>query len=314
MTDSTPPEWAAEAAASIRRMPMRRRDGDTGRPAALVRESGYFLGVDECARTVAADADRDLWLGFGRRWPVLSKAGWLVAPAVPVPVGRGPTEGPDGVYRQSADRILREAVGVERGLLSAGSPADAESRVFDLLWFGDRERLMLSGDSIEIEDLFCRAVVPASPAALDRLLVRGRRLAPELVAGLPKATGRRTSEIAVGRQLALMAPGRRWRRPEDYLGGRSDVRAVRPGAGSLAAELRDGRVLEFASSTGPDGWMLELRNGDSAITRIRLRTDAVRLELSAEVAGTTDLLAPAARGRLAFDLHADLIALAGQKV
>jgi hypothetical protein len=313
VTDRTPPQWAAEAAANIRQSPLRWFDGDSDRPPKEVRDSGYYLGAEECVRSLEAGIDPDAWYGFGGRWPVLCGATWTVAPAVPVAIGSHPTDGPGGAYHRRASGIVREAVGIEQSLLTAEPTGTDPGAPFDLLWFGDVERWVVRGGTLEIEDLFCRARVAADRSVLDRLLVRARRLPDELIAGLPTARGIETRQVEVGRSRSLMGTGLRWQEPSAFLRSRGGVRAVRGDDSTLVAELEDGREVAYLVVDRADGWSLSSSSGDPSIVGFSLRWNADHVRLLAEVADTIDLLAPGVRGRLAFDLQSDLVVVTGQK-
>jgi hypothetical protein len=248
---------------------------------------------------------------LGHGWPLLSlpERSGLVAPGVPVVVGGEPSDGPDAAYRRGEGRsIERETLGRWETFVAADTPAPS----FQLLAFGDSERILLDAGWIEIADLFSRLRVPATPAAVDRVLARGLRLGSDLVdrvsPGEAEAGETGRAEIAVGRAAGLVdlaAIGD----PERVLGVHAGVESSTH-AGATVTLVGPFGEATFDVEATSDGWRALRRAGAWPFALVRVATSPDRVLLAAEPAPEVNLLAPGMRTRLAFDLLSDLVTLA----
>jgi len=294
----------------VRRLPLRSHAEGRGLDGDAVVDSGWFHGVGECLEALTAIAGGDLVLGdaFGGPWPLLAKDGWLVAPALPVAMGVTPMVGTDAEYSRREPGIWREAAGLEELIIAIDGRRPVPGSVFDLLWFGDNERYMVRGGMLEIEDLFAVVRMAATPALLDRILLRARRVEEDLVRGLRLADNAFHTEIEVRRPSALSSE-KRWRDARLVLETRTDVRKARRRGDEVVAEMERGDEVVFALEEGREGWRLDLREGAYIFTALALKRRGETLCLCATLDAAVDPLAQGMRGRLAFDLRSDLVAL-----
>ncbi|MCK5375449.1 MAG: hypothetical protein KAJ97_00105 [Acidobacteria bacterium] len=314
MTDfhalSAAPAWQERAAATVRRLPLRRHAGGRGLDKDAIVASGWFHGVGECLEVLTAIVGGNLVSGgaFGGPWPLLARDGWLVAPALPVAVGTTPVVGTDAEYSQREPGVWREAAGLEELIIATDGRGPVPGGAFDLLWFGDNERYVVHGGALEVEDLFAVVRVPATPALLDRMLLRARRVEEDLLHGLRWADDAFPAEIEVRRSSALSSE-ERWRDARLVLETRTDVRSAQQRSDEVAAETEHGDEVVFALEEGREGWRLDLREGTYPFTALALRRRGEMLCLRATLDSAVDPLAQGMRGRLAFDLRSDLVAL-----
>lgn len=291
-------------------LPIRWSEEDAGAAETDVTARGWFQGVDECARILAARTGLEVCRGggFGGQWPLLRGPGRVVAPALPVVIGEGAATGPDGEYCVDTVGVWREAVGINEPYLVGDTSRPAPGAPFDLLWFTDTERFLVRGGMLEVEDLFGALRVPAKARLLDRFLIRPFRIEGSLLSSLPPAATEDAQVIEVRRPLALSTKDR-WRDPASLLAARADIEVVRRRGDSLEAQVVGGHEVIFGVESGPAGWLLTLRTGDYVLTEVRLDRAATTLRLSATLDPRVDALAPGMRGRLIFDLRSDLVAL-----
>lgn len=298
------------AVALVRHLPLRWSDHDSGEPAEAVIARGWFSGAGECARALATQAqlETDQGRAFGTSWPMLQGGAWTLAPAVPVAVSRETAVGVDGGYRCDATGVWREAGGAEDLFLTWDPSRPPPGAPFDLLWFGDFERFAVRDGTLEIEDLFGVLRTPASPQLLDRLLVRSRRVGGEVLADLPLTDRAGPQTVEVRRAEDLSEEGR-WRDPSTFLATRADIGTTKLRGASIEARVVGGAAAIFACVEEEDGWLLALREGRYVFTEIRATRHEKTISLSATLNSEVDGLAPGMRGRLIFDLRADLVAL-----
>ncbi|MCD4749079.1 MAG: hypothetical protein K8R59_06880 [Thermoanaerobaculales bacterium] len=302
-----PRQPPAEAAAlMVRTIPLRHNEEQAETPAAEVAR-GWFsdprtLG-DVLAEITGAEVLAGTALGGG--WPWLQVGDVVIAPGLPVKAGSTEEEGPDGVYRVAGERVLREAGGRERVFLE--KMATTGKADFDLLWFGAMERFLVRAGRLEVEDLFCRMLIPVRQVDLERLLVRGKRVEAAVLDGVPTDELEERPTIEVARPVTATSP--RWRDPEAFLSARIDIAAVTVTGAALSLRSERGETANFLCESGPAGWRLELESGAYPLEAITMRTAEDDLVLTAEVGSEIDLLRPGMRGRLAFDLISDLVEL-----
>ena len=291
-------------------MPLRWCEGDSDRAASAVIDSGWFEGPYECARILLAMAPLKPvdGLGFGSRWPLLRDSHRLIAPALPVVASDESGVAIDAEYRCDTKSVWREAVGVEEIFLTGDESIDAPGRPFDLLWFGDSERFTVRGEVLEIEDLFGKLCVPATGNTLDRGLIRARRIDSEVLSSLQLAETERPQTIEVRRPARLNAK-ELWRDPARFMAGRSDIEKARVRGGCVEARVVGGAVAVFQIDESDSGWSLVLRDGNYVFGDFCVQRQATTLSVCATLDDRLDGMAPGMRGRLIFDLRADLVAL-----
>lgn len=233
----------------------------------------------------------------------------VVAPGVPVVVGSDETNGCDAAYRRGPGlTIERESRGRWQRLVA---PEGAVATPFDLLAFGDSERIRVHDGVVEIEDLFSCLRVPATATALDRVLVRGLRAPPELVATCPTSraadAGHRGAEICVGRAATLVELDAVMD-PERVLRAHSGVETVSIEGCSVLLNGAWGTAT-FDVEHAATGWYATKTSGGWPFDRIGVETCASHVELVAQPSADIDVLAPGVRTRLAFDVLSDLVKL-----
>lgn len=301
---------AEKAVALIRAFPLRFEGAARSRDLRSVLESGWFAGANECVRVLAEVYRGTTGRGaaFGGSWPYLEVAGWLVAPAVPVVVEDSETSGPDGVYRLRDGAVWREAVGHDQPLLFTADPSEVLGDRFDLLWFGYRERYLVRGDTLEIEDLFSLMRMPLEARFLNRFLPRVRRRDETVVADLALAGSTRQPTIEVRRRRE-MVHGEKWRDPCQLLSSRAGVRSVERDGDQVVVEMGRDEQLVLKVVDERDGWRAFVWEGTFPFQGIELLEHDEVLSLTGTLGRDLDPLKHGLRGRLAFDLNADLVAL-----
>lgn len=310
MTHPRPKTELVEVADAVRRLPL--RWSGTGRDAGVkeILERGWFDDPQECARVLSSIAGNDAISGqaFGGPWPLIETGEWKVAPALPVPVGPDPVPGADGEYFFREKMVWRESGGAEEPFLSVDGAGLPPGRPFDLLWFGDGERFTIVDATLVVEDLFSVLTVAADPAVIERFLIRARRLAPEVLEGIALADSPREAEIEVRRPVAATV-GEAEREPADLLSVRADLLSVEKRGAEVVAKTVQGDRVVFSVESTPRGWLLLLVEGSYVFNGLCFERRQDVVSLKATPGPTIDPLAPGMRGRLAFDLRADLVAL-----
>jgi len=301
---------AEKAAALIRRVPIRFESAIGNRDPATVLESRWFAGVSECLNVLCEVYRGSIQRGaaFGTTWPYMIAGGRVVAPALPVVVGEAETTGPDGCYKLGEAVVWREAIGEKRRLLILESPAAAGGTGFDLMWFGDGERYLLRGGVLEVEDLFSVLRIQATAPVIDRLLMRTLRVDADVIDGLEFGEQGEPSEIEVRRSRDLVAD-QRWRDAARVLQVREDVVGVERRDDQLVVSTaRDDNVV-FNLVQEPRGWRIYKWEGEYPFRTLGLMERDEVLCFSGTLDKAIDPLAPGNRGRLAFDLRSNLVAL-----
>jgi hypothetical protein len=302
---------AEKAAALVRAFPLRQLKTVGARDLKSVVESRWFADPAECLRLLVG-----LFRGhprrgraFGTSWPYLEAGGRWVAPALPVAVGAAEMTGPDGCYRLRDGVVWREAGGGVRPLLSVSEMPSAPDVGFDVLWFGDAERYLLRSATLEVEDLFSVYRVAATARVVDVVLFRERRVDRELLSGVELSEQEAPAEIAVRRSRELLT-GDRYRDPEATLSVRVDIRHVERQGDQLLADTELGERGVFNVVEEPHGWRLYTWEGRYPLRSLALTETSGDVRYSATIRSEVDPLTPGLRSRLAFDLRADLTALA----
>jgi hypothetical protein len=306
----TAAEGAGRAAAEIVKTVLCWREGDGERERNTAAERPRFESVAACAHRLgrATGAAVSTACAFGGEWPVVRGEGWMVAPALPLALTAAGGDGPDAGYHLCGDAVWREAAGAERLLLTTSVADPAPGAPFDLLWFGDAERYTLRGGILVVDDLFAEVEVPVDQATLERLLVRARRVDAAVLDGLVLDRPAVPATITVNRPAAL-TPGESWRDPEGLLCARADVERTARSGDRIEVTTSAGSTVAFLCEERADGWTVRLLSGDYPLAALSLRREEDSLSLSAVLDPAIDPLAPGMRGRLAFDLRSDLVAL-----
>jgi hypothetical protein len=285
-------------------------DGDSGCTESEAHARGWFEGAAECARVLADLTSLEVIAGsgFGGWWPVLFSSGKTIAPALPI-VAEGETgAGPDGEYRVDGGSVWREAAGSECLYLTSERTQTPPGQRFDLLWFGDGERYLVRNGWLEIEDLFGLVRAPATIAALDRVLIRPQRVDSGVISALPTTDARGPHLVEVRRPEALSGDDR-WREAERFLSARADVVSSESTRDTIEVRLHDGTKTAFVCDNHRDGWSLKSKDGKYVFDEICLERRASTLVVRATLADAFDVMAAGMRGRLIFDLRANLVAL-----
>ncbi len=283
--------------------------GDRGDPKAAAGR-GWYRGAAECALDLARATGCVITgaRAFGGEWPVVHGDGWLAAPALPLALQWSGGEGVDAAYSVRDGVVWREAAGVEAPFLTTSTSGPDPGEAFDLLWFGDCERYTLRRGTLAVEDLFAVVELPVDRAAVERLVVRARRVDPTVLDGLVFAPAGGPATITVNRAGELNR-GEEWRDAERFLRGRADVERTERCGDRLIAHTARGSSPVFSCENRRDGWALKLEGGDYPLTGLVMRRRGPTLSLSAGLHPALDPLAPGMRGRLAFDLRSDLVSL-----
>ncbi len=301
---------ADQAAELVRRMPLRRLPPSGQRDIDSVVESRWFAGPGECHRVLGQLFRGSTSRGscFGSPWPYLEAGGSLVAPALPVVATRAERTGTDGQYDLADGVVWREAAGFRRPFLGLHGSDDGRGEGFDLLWFGDAERYLVSAGRLEVEDLFSVLRLKASRAAVERMLVRRLRVDEDVIAGVTFSDEATIPELEIRRPLELTGSDS-WRDPAVLMNGRADILSARRHGDELLARTQADRGVEFKVVEDRTGWRLFAWNGDYPYRTIDLHEKEGHLCLSVTLDDGLDPLAPGVRSQLAFDLRSSLVAL-----
>jgi hypothetical protein len=97
--------------------------------------------------------------------------------------------------------------------------------------------------------------------------------------------------------------------PRRYLETRAEASGVAAEGDRYVVKLHSGGRVVFQAAPNSEGWCLRREDGQHPFSAIVLAADGENLELTVELDETIDPMAPGVRGRLAFDLQADLVAL-----
>lgn len=301
----------AAAVAAVLRFPLRWGDESDGKSTiSEVEDRGWYQSAWECAHHLAvlADASISTARAFGGEWPALHGKGVLVAPALPLVLNGDGGVGVDAAYTQRGGDVFREAAGLEEVYLTTGAAAEGPGRPFDLLWFGESERFTVRDGALEVEDLFARLELPAEYGLLERLLVRGHRVDPQVLDDVAFESPGAPATLTVHR-AAVLHPDDGWRDPSRFLRARADIEGTENFADRIVAHGVTGARTVFECEDRDDGWSLMLESGEYLLTGFLMRRRGGALSLTATLHASLDPLAPGMRGRLAFDLRSDLVAL-----
>jgi len=308
--DGEPDQSIDRAAALVRSLPLRWAEGDQGDNAEAVIARGWFRGAAECARVLTTQAALEPrgCQAFGASWPMLERGSWTIAPALPVVVGPETAIGPDAEYRRDSLGVWREACGDDSLYMVTDQIQPTPGAEFELLWFGDYERFMVRNRMLEIEDLFGALRLPASPRRLDHLLIRSRRVGPGVLVGVETNDREGPQSIEV-RRAADLSRDHHWRDALNFLAARADIESAKQRGATIEARTAAGARVIFELDEEEDGWGLTVRDGRYVFSGIRIKSSLKTLAINATLDDEVDAMAPGMRGRLVFDLRADLVAL-----
>ncbi len=303
----------ARAEVLLRRGVVRVAPGSDEQPATSPRENEttpWFASPQHCLDTIASlvGGGRLAALAFGGRWPALELDRRVLAPGIPTSVGTTPREGADGNYWRDGDELLRSAFAGAERVLVLTEGADPPGCAADLVWFGDAVRYVLADGDLTVEDRFCRLRVAADVGALERELVRRRRVDPTAISGLPTRPGSGPARIEVRRETSLLQPGI-WEEPDAVLGAREGVEHAALAGDRARLRLNGGATVELVVTAGPEGWRAERLCGEWPYLAVEIAHVGTALSYTAELDPRIDPLRPGARMRLAFDLGSDLVVL-----
>jgi len=304
------PAGLAAVNAALARSPLRWTAGDDAGDPAEAAGRGWFRGARECAGHLAALTGAPIspaW-AFGEEWPAVAAGEWLVAPGMPLVLDPAGGVGPDAAYTRRGSAVCREAAGREEVFLTTDAAAPRPGRRFDLLWFGESERFTVRDGTLEVEDLFARLELPVEQRILERLLIRNRRVDGEILDGIGLHPLHSPATITVHRAAALH-PDETWRDPEVFLRARADIERTERCAEHIVTHNVLGTRTVYGFEQRDDGWEAAVESGESLMTAFSMRRANESLALTATLHFSVDPLAPGVRGRLAFDLRSDLVAL-----
>jgi hypothetical protein len=301
---------ARRAGLLVQRLPLRWRAPAGSRDVSSVLESGWFGGTAECHRVLGQVFRGDAGRGeaFGSVWPYLHAGGRVAAPGLPVVVGSNAEDAPDGCYRCSGRTVWREAGGEHRAMIDLGSESPQPGRPFDLLWFGDRMRCVVSDGRLEVEDLFSTLRTAVTHERLKSWLVQGMRVESRVLDGVKLAAAGEPPTIEVRRPTELVAGGR-IPGPVELLGGGAGVASSSRTGDEIALTTEDDRRVVFTVAEHRDGWQAYRWDGEYPYRALILQRDERGVSLTATLDASLDPLAPGVRVQVAFDLRSDLIAL-----
>ncbi len=306
-----PREGAAEAAAlMVRRLPLRINGQPQASPEEAV-ENGWCSGLEAFADVIAAVTTTPCRWGsaFGGRWPWFEVGGHVVAPGLPVRLAEGTEDnGPDGVYSGERGRVWREAAGRREDFLQTEASNSTSGPDFSLLWFSDTARFLIRGAVLEIEDLFSKTLCSVTKGHLEHLLVRAGRVNEGVIEGLSFEGDPHPTIVEVSRSLRPAKTS--WREPKAFLESRIDVEQVHARGDRIVIKDVRSETVEFLATDQDSGWTLERMKGHFPFEALRLHKEGGSLVLRATLASEHDIFSPGLRGRVVFDLNADLGALA----
>jgi hypothetical protein len=300
----TPTEVAARLAALVLRLSPHPEPPDDPRAAGWITLPG---ALTHAATVLGAEAVPAV--AFGRPTGAILTERHLVAPGLAVAVpDDGEAEGPDAIYSREDESVRREAGGSQTVALRLGATLESLDPVgAELVWFGPAERWLYAAGRLCVEDLFSTLAMPCDTALLEKLVVRGRRTEAAVAVGFGMAaTG--DAEMAVRRDVDLV-PVEIFRDPASWWHHRADLERPRAEGDRVSLDSAWGGTLELSVALDADGWTLTRLSGRHPFVRVALSREDGAVVLRGVLDPGIDPLAPGMRGRLAFDLHADLVAL-----
>jgi len=305
-----PRQGPADAAAMVvRHVALRIGITGTETPEEII-ERRWCSSVEKFSELLTGIIDSNPRWGqaFGIRWPWFEADDRIISPGLPVRSHEGTEElGPDGAYSNDGEAVYREAAGRREALLHLRKQGSGERPEFSLLWFSETARFLLKGLTIEVDDLFSRTRAGLSLTTLERLLVRSNRVDKNILKGLlfEERSQPTTVEVArrVDREDEFSFD------PEAYFRSRIDVACVTVHPDRVS--IRDYRSEEivFLATFGEGSWRLELVEGLFPYRCVELIHCGEYLVLRAELGNDVDIFSPGLRGRVVFDLNADLAEL-----
>jgi len=245
---------------------------------------------------------------FGCRWPWFEVDGRIISPGLPVRSIEGGEElGPDGAYTNDGEVVYREAAGRLEAQLHLRKQGHGELPAFSLLWFSATARFLLKGSAIEVDDLFSRTQSGLSLTTLERLLVRSNRVDQNILKGLLFDDRVQPTTVEVARKVE---PGDGFSfDPEAYFRSRIDVAYVTVHPDRVLIRDHRSEEIVFLVTFGEGCWRLERVEGLFPYQSVELIHNGENLVLRAELGNDVDIFSPGLRGRVVFDLNADLAEL-----
>jgi hypothetical protein len=212
--------------------------------------------------------------------------------------------GPDGAYTNDGETLFREAAGRQGTFLEKGVRSTEERPDFSLLWFSDTARFLVKGATLEVDDLFSRTRCGLSRSTLERLLVRSHRVDVGVLEGLFFGDSPQPTTVEVARSVeqsdhSIYAP-------ETYFRSRIDVKAVSVNGDRLIIKDHRDQEIVFRMTHGDGHWHVDLVEGLFPYQGVDLIRDGGVLVLRALLGTDVDIFSPGIRGRVVFDLNADL--------
>lgn len=289
----------------VRRLPLRPTHETGGAPE----DRGWFAGLEEAAGELRrlTGVSPGPARAFDGEWTAATRGGLVLAPGLPVAVGPTEQEAPDAVYEVDAEgRVVRESAGTASVFLE-WSRCEGRAPAVDLMWFDDLSRWVVHGGTLVVDDLVSRMTLPAHREDLEGILIRGRRLDPAILAGLPASPGTGASVVCTGRPVAAGHP---LVAPERVVAARLDLEGVARRGDEITARGPGGEEIRFeVRREHADGWEIAVEGDLRPFAGVSVRRKgAADLIEGVLREGAVRPLAPGVRTRLAFDLQADLIA------
>ena len=242
---------------------------------------------------------------FGVRWPWFGIDDHVVSPGLPVRSIRGAEEiGPDGAYTNDGESIFREAAGRRNTFLEMRTLSNEDRPAFSLLWFSDTARFLVKGTTLEVDDLFSRTRCGLTRPTIERLLVRTHRVDAGVLEGLFIGNNPEPTTVEVARPVQQTdgpLPD-----PEAYFWSRVDVKGVSVERDQLIIKDHRDEEIVFRMTCGEEHWHVDLVEGLFPYRAVDFVQEGEQLILRAVLGNEADIFSPGLRGRVVFDLNADL--------
>ena len=165
--------------------------------------------------------------------------------------------------------------------------------------------------------LLCIAILPLAAESGSTILITGPSgTGKELFARsilddmpVPVDPSDAVANMRVRRPMSLVGNPSVVDDPRCYLEARAESSSVTIEGDRYVVALHTGGRVVFAATPISGGWSLRREDGPHPWSAIALVADGKNVELMVELYETVDPMAPGMRGRVAFDLQADLVAL-----
>jgi len=160
---------------------------------------------------------------------------------------------------------------------------------------------------LEIEDLFSKTTCGVDKDQLKHLLVRAERVDETVIEDLSFEGEPHPTVVEVSRILGFTRACQ-WE-PAAFLESRIDVEKVTARGDRVIIKDVRSEAVEFLVTPQDTGWTLDRMNGRFPFDRLSLHEEGESLVLRATLPPGHDIFSPGLRGRVVFDLNADLRAL-----